>query len=143
MLWKDLVGGAHPTRLSTIFVITGRVGIAHQYLDEALVGWALPTNMEAIDMSYKPYAKYKPSGVEWIGEIPEGWEVKRFKHIAYIEMGQSPSSTDCNIDGLGTPFLQGCAEFGNIHPEQASCSYRKSDVLGGKNRRKSSRRKLS
>jgi type I restriction enzyme S subunit len=24
---------------------------------------------------------YKPSGVEWIGEIPEHWEVKRIKHL--------------------------------------------------------------
>ena len=26
---------------------------------------------------YKPYPKYKPLGVEWIGDIPEGWIVKR------------------------------------------------------------------
>ncbi|OIP41925.1 hypothetical protein AUJ95_02530 [Candidatus Desantisbacteria bacterium CG2_30_40_21] len=24
----------------------------------------------------KPYPKYKDSGIEWLGEIPEGWEVK-------------------------------------------------------------------
>ena len=28
------------------------------------------------------YEKYKDSGVEWIGEIPEGWEVKKLKFIA-------------------------------------------------------------
>ncbi len=27
------------------------------------------------------YEKYKDSGVEWIGEIPEGWEVKKFKYL--------------------------------------------------------------
>jgi len=27
------------------------------------------------------YEKYKDSGVEWIGEIPEGWEVKKLKYI--------------------------------------------------------------
>jgi len=26
---------------------------------------------------YKPYPKYKESGVAWLGEVPEGWEVKR------------------------------------------------------------------
>ena len=31
-------------------------------------------------MKYKRYPKYKDSGVEWIGEIPEGWEVVRLKH---------------------------------------------------------------
>jgi type I restriction enzyme S subunit len=25
----------------------------------------------------KPYPKYKESGVEWLGSVPEGWEVKR------------------------------------------------------------------
>jgi len=29
----------------------------------------------------KKYNNYKPSGVEWSGEIPEHWEVKKFKHI--------------------------------------------------------------
>lgn len=28
-------------------------------------------------MSFPRYPKYKPSGVEWLGEVPEGWEVKR------------------------------------------------------------------
>ncbi|VAW49604.1 Type I restriction-modification system, specificity subunit S [hydrothermal vent metagenome] len=27
------------------------------------------------------YEKYKDSGVEWIGEIPVGWEVKKFKYL--------------------------------------------------------------
>jgi len=27
------------------------------------------------------YDTYKDSGVEWLGDIPEHWEVKRFKHI--------------------------------------------------------------
>lgn len=30
-------------------------------------------------MKYKPYPAYKDSGVEWLGEIPEGWELKRLK----------------------------------------------------------------
>ena len=28
-------------------------------------------------MKLAPYPKYKPSGVEWLGEVPEHWEVKR------------------------------------------------------------------
>jgi type I restriction enzyme S subunit len=30
-------------------------------------------------VSYRKYTKYKPSGIEWIGEIPKHWEVKRLK----------------------------------------------------------------
>src|SRR5690625_2634054 len=29
----------------------------------------------------KPYPRYKDSGVEWIGEIPEGWEFIKFKYL--------------------------------------------------------------
>ena len=31
---------------------------------------------------YKPYPAYKDSGVEWLGKVPEGWEVKRLRHVA-------------------------------------------------------------
>src|SRR5688572_7182789 len=31
---------------------------------------------------FKPYPAYKDSGVEWLGEIPAHWEVKRLKYIA-------------------------------------------------------------
>lgn len=35
----------------------------------------------AVTKGLDPNAKMKDSGVEWIGEIPEGWEVKRLKSI--------------------------------------------------------------
>ena len=31
-------------------------------------------------MGYKRYERYKDSGVDWIGEVPEGWEVNRLKN---------------------------------------------------------------
>lgn len=30
-------------------------------------------------MKYQPYPAYKDSGVEWLGQVPEHWEVKRIK----------------------------------------------------------------
>jgi type I restriction enzyme S subunit len=35
-------------------------------------------------MGAKPYPAYKDSGVEWIGDIPEHWEVKRTKSVVAI-----------------------------------------------------------
>ena len=29
--------------------------------------------------NYQAYEKYKDSGVEWLGEIPETWQQKRMK----------------------------------------------------------------
>ena len=36
------------------------------------------------------YEKYKDSGIEWIGEIPEHWEVKRIKYIISYQKGRNP-----------------------------------------------------
>jgi type I restriction enzyme S subunit len=35
----------------------------------------------AVTRSLKPNAKLKPSGIEWIGDIPEHWETRRARHI--------------------------------------------------------------
>jgi type I restriction enzyme, S subunit len=37
---------------------------------------------QAVTKGINPNAKMKDSGVEWIGEVPEGWEVKRLKYVA-------------------------------------------------------------
>ncbi len=31
---------------------------------------------------YQPYSEYKDSGVEWLGEVPKHWDVKRIKNLA-------------------------------------------------------------
>lgn len=36
---------------------------------------------------YQGYEKYKYSGVEWLGEIPEHWEVKRVKYAFLLQRG--------------------------------------------------------
>lgn len=42
----------------------------------------------------KTYEKYKDSGIEWIGEIPEHWEVKKIKRLSLIKRGASPRPID-------------------------------------------------
>jgi type I restriction enzyme S subunit len=66
---------------------------------------------------YKPYPAYKDSSVEWLGEIPEGWEVKRLKFASLVEAGQSPPSEFVTEGIEGFPFLQGNAEFGPLNPD--------------------------
>ena len=36
----------------------------------------------------KPYPAYRPSGVEWLGDVPEHWMLKRFKFLAQVTSGQ-------------------------------------------------------
>jgi len=38
-------------------------------------------------MSFPRYKKYKPSGVEWLGDVPEHWEVVQFKQFVDIQNG--------------------------------------------------------
>lgn len=33
---------------------------------------------------WRSYPKYKLSGVEWLGEVPDGWRVKRLKHVSQL-----------------------------------------------------------
>ena len=38
------------------------------------------------------YPTHKPSGIEWLGDIPEHWEVKRLKNVTQIVNGSTPKS---------------------------------------------------
>ncbi|MCI5228297.1 MAG: hypothetical protein D3918_16990 [Candidatus Electrothrix sp. AX2] len=44
----------------------------------------------------KPYPRYKDSGVEWIGEVPEGWDVKPLKYVAAINEKTLTDKTGCD-----------------------------------------------
>lgn len=62
------------------------------------------------------YSSYKESRIEWLGEVPEHWEIKKLKFVSLVIMGQSPENNDVNQKNNGTAFLQGNAEFGKINP---------------------------
>ena len=42
----------------------------------------------------KPYAEYKDSGVEWLGEVPGHWEVVQIKWLSAVRRGASPRPID-------------------------------------------------
>ena len=53
----------------------------------------------------------------------KGWETKKLGEIAAVQMGQSPPGKTYNSDGVGLPFFQGKAEFGEEHPTRVKwCS---------------------
>lgn len=45
------------------------------------------------------------------------WPIKKLGDIALIQMGQSPPGNTYNTDGIGLPFFQGKAEFGEEIPK--------------------------
>ncbi|MFZ5898143.1 MAG: restriction endonuclease subunit S [Bacillota bacterium] len=50
----------------------------------------------------QPYPAYKGSGVPWLGQVPEHWDVRRIKTIARIRygLGQPPKDMDGGIPML-------------------------------------------
>lgn len=45
----------------------------------------------AVTKGLDPNAKMKPSGVEWLGEVPESWDVMPIRYVARLESGHTPS----------------------------------------------------
>lgn len=48
----------------------------------------------AVTKGLNPNAKMKPSGIEWLGEIPAHWEVKRLRFVAALQTGNTPPKSD-------------------------------------------------
>jgi len=84
----------------------------------------------------KPYPKYKSSGVEWLGDVPEDWDIVPVKKIACIINGYPFDSKKFEIDGkyplvrirdLGSSATK--TKFNGTFVEDASIN--SSDVLIG------------
>ena len=65
----------------------------------------------------KRYPKYKDSGVEWIGEIPEGWDVIPIKHPVSINNKTLTENTDKNYE-IQYIDIGNVNENGLINPPQ-------------------------
>ena len=66
----------------------------------------------------KRYDKYKDSGIAWIGEIPEHWEIRKLKNIFLLSTGTTPKEYDKisegdNLINWYTPsdILDGCNDL--------------------------------
>ena len=81
----------------------------------------------------KQYPKYKDSGIQWIGQIPEGWEITRGKNMMSQITLKSDSSvkvaleniesergkfiaTESTFDGNGIAFRKGDILYGKLRP---------------------------
>ena len=60
-------------------------------------------------MSFPRYPRYKASGVEWLGDVPEGWEVVRLRQIGPLLKGGGGSKED--ITETGVP----CVRYGDLY----------------------------
>ena len=95
---------------------------------------------------YKPYPAYKPSGVEWLGYVPEHWKVKQLKYTAplrNIKLYNKPEDTiyvgleniepwtgellldnqPDTVDGTVVTFNAGDVLFGKLRPYLAKAAH--------------------
>ena len=49
---------------------------------------------QAVTRGLDPNVRLKSSGVEWIGDVPEHWEVRRVKTLSKVKRGSSPRPID-------------------------------------------------
>ena len=57
---------------------------------------------EAVTKSIRPDRPMKPSGIEWIGDIPEEWGIRRLRHLGCCQNGISKGA---EFFGSGYPFV--------------------------------------
>lgn len=58
------------------------------------------------------YDSYKPSGIDWIGDIPSHWKLPRVKQFVKINNGSDPKTEgDIPVYGSGSCSFKTCGEF--------------------------------
>ncbi len=72
-------------------------------IDDGDGGEKNPAILKSSKSRFRPM---KDSGVEWIGEIPEEWEVKKLSYVAKIETGATPDRSKSNYWGGSIPWVK-------------------------------------
>ena len=62
----------------------------------------------AVTRGLDPDVPMKPTGLDWLPEVPEGWEVRKLRSIAQIERGRFSHRprNDVSLYGGDYPFIQ-------------------------------------
>ena len=85
------------------------IGLQEQIIEE-LKAYKQSVITEAVTKGLNPDAPMRDSGIEWIGQIPEHWEVKRLKYLCSIQTGNKDTQ-DADNDGeypfyVRSPFVE-------------------------------------
>jgi type I restriction enzyme S subunit len=79
----------------------------------------------AVTKGLNPEAKMKPSGVEWLGEVPEHWEVKYLKHVSLLfgRIGFRGYTTDDLVDEMEGAITLSPSNMANGELNLEKCTY--------------------
>lgn len=56
-------------------------------------------------MSFPAYPDYQDSGVDWLGEVPSHWRLRKIKHVATFAGGSTPSRDDPSFWNGDIPWV--------------------------------------
>jgi type I restriction enzyme S subunit len=76
---------------------------------------------QAVTKGLNPAALMKDSGIEWLGQVPEHWALKRIKHLTRtIEQGWSPQCENFPIEAPEEwgVLKVGCVNGGSFSPRE-------------------------
>ncbi len=74
----------------------------------------------AREFGLEPHTRFKDSGIEWLGEVPEGWEMKRLKFVfPRLYSGVSVNSDNSPADQGSFGVMKTSCVYGNrFTPEE-------------------------
>ena len=82
---------------------------AKQQLIALLEEWKQAVIHRAVTRGLDPDVRLKPSGVEWLGDVPEHWEVRRLRTVAEMRV----SNVDKHVKPGETPVR--LCNYGDVY----------------------------
>ncbi len=88
---------------------------------------------KAVTKGINPDATMKDSGIDWLGEVPQHWEVKRFKYYFDLITEKAEDNEDTlkigleNIESKTGKFIESNSDFAGI-----GVRFKENDILFGK-----------
>ena len=73
------------------------ITLQHQMIDE-LKAYKQSVITEAVCKGLDKSVPMKDSGIEWIGEVPEGWKITKLKNVSKLKTGGTPNGYDNQSD---------------------------------------------
>jgi type I restriction enzyme S subunit len=55
---------------------------------------------------FQRYPKYKPTGVEWLSEVPVSWEIRRIGAVCEAVSGGTPSKEEASYWNGDVPWFR-------------------------------------
>lgn len=92
------------------------VSLQEQMIEE-LKAYKQSVITETVTKGLNPDAPMKDSGIDWIGDVPKGWKVKRFKEL--FRTGKGLSFTKADLVKEGIPVIS----YGQIHSKDNNGTY--------------------